>query len=51
VKLHANLRTSVALGTPSFQSVHEYYPFPLEDGERLAPMAVELEREFECLAS
>jgi hypothetical protein len=36
------LRTSALLGTPSVQSVHDYYPFALEDGGRLAPMAAEL---------
>jgi hypothetical protein len=42
-KLDADLPTSASLGTPSvYQSVHEYYPFALEDGGRLAPMAVEL---------
>jgi hypothetical protein len=30
------------LGTPSIQSVHDYYPFALEDGGRLSPTAVEL---------
>jgi hypothetical protein len=41
-KFGASLRTSALLGTPSVQSVHDYYPFPLEDGGRLAPMAAEL---------
>jgi hypothetical protein len=41
-KLDADLRTSALLGTPSVQSVHDYYPFALEDGSRLAPMAAEL---------
>jgi hypothetical protein len=41
-KLDADLRTSALLGTPSIQSVHDYYPFALEDGGRLAPMAAEL---------
>jgi hypothetical protein len=36
------LRTSALLGTPSFQSIHDYYPFAMEDGGRLAPMAIEL---------
>jgi hypothetical protein len=31
-KLDAHLRTSV-------QSIHDYYPFAMEDGGRLAPMA------------
>jgi hypothetical protein len=41
-KLDADLRTSALLGMPSVQSVHDYYPFALEDGGRLAPMAAEL---------
>jgi hypothetical protein len=41
-KLDADLRTSALLGTPSVESVHDYYPFAMEDGGRLAPMAVEL---------
>jgi hypothetical protein len=41
-KLDADLRTSTLLGTPSVQSAHDYYPFALEDGYRLAPMAAEL---------
>jgi hypothetical protein len=41
-KIHAELRISALLGMPSVQSVHDYYPFPLEDGDRLAPMAAEL---------
>jgi hypothetical protein len=41
-KLDADLRTFALLGTPSVQSVHDYYPFPMEDGGRLAPMAAEL---------
>jgi hypothetical protein len=41
-KLDADLRTSALLGTPSVQSVHYYYPFAMEDGGRLAPMAAEL---------
>jgi hypothetical protein len=31
-KLDADLRTSALRGTPSVQSVHDYYPFALEDG-------------------
>jgi hypothetical protein len=31
-KLDADLRTSALLGTPLVQSVHDYYPFALEDG-------------------
>jgi hypothetical protein len=43
-KPDADLRTSALLGTPSVQSVHDYYmyPFALVDGGRLAPMAAEL---------
>jgi hypothetical protein len=41
-KLDADLRTSALLGTPSVQSIHDYYPFAIEDGGRLAPMAAEL---------
>jgi hypothetical protein len=31
-ELDADLRTSSSLGTPSIQSIHDFYPFPLEDG-------------------
>jgi hypothetical protein len=41
-KIDADLRTFALLGTPSVQSVHDYYRFALEDGGRLAPMAAEL---------
>jgi hypothetical protein len=41
-KLDALLITSALLGTPSVQSVHDYYPFALEDGGRLAPVTVDL---------
>jgi hypothetical protein len=41
-QLDADLRTSALLGTPSVQSVHDYYPFAIEDDGRLAPMAAEL---------
>jgi hypothetical protein len=41
-KLDADLHISALLSTPSVQSVHDYYPFVLEDGGRVAPMAVEL---------
>jgi hypothetical protein len=41
-KLDADLRTSPLLGTPSIQSVHDYYPFAMEDGGMLAPMTAEL---------
>jgi hypothetical protein len=40
-KLDADLRTFALLGTPSDQSIHDYYPFAMEDGGRLAPMAAE----------
>jgi hypothetical protein len=41
-KLDADPRTSALLGTPSIQSIHDYYPFAMEDTGRLAPMAAEL---------
>jgi hypothetical protein len=41
-KIDADLRTSALLGTPSVQSIHDNYPFAMEDGGRLAPMAAEL---------
>jgi hypothetical protein len=41
-KLDTDLRTFALLGTPSVQSVHDYYPFAMKDGGRLAPMAAEL---------
>jgi hypothetical protein len=41
-KLNADLCTSALHGTPSVQSVHDYYPFAQEDGGRLALMATEL---------
>jgi hypothetical protein len=41
-KLDADLRTSALLGTPSVQSVHDFYPFAIEERGRLAPMAAEL---------
>jgi hypothetical protein len=41
-KLDADLRILALLGTPWFQSIHNYYPFAMEDGGRLAPMAAEL---------
>jgi hypothetical protein len=41
-KLYADLRTSALLGTPLVQSIHDYYPFAMEDGGRLAPMAAKL---------
>jgi hypothetical protein len=31
-KIDADLRTYALLGTPSVKSVHDYYPFALEDG-------------------
>jgi hypothetical protein len=41
-KLDVDLRTSSLLGTPSVQSIHDYHPFAMEDGGRLAPMSAEL---------
>jgi hypothetical protein len=41
-KLDADLITSALLGTPSVKSIHGYYPFAMEDGGWLAPMAAEL---------
>jgi hypothetical protein len=41
-KLDADLRTSALLGTPSVESIYDYYPFAMEDCGRLAPMAGEL---------
>jgi hypothetical protein len=43
-KLDADFRTSAFLGTPSVQSVHDYYRYPIamEDRGRLAHMAAEL---------
>jgi hypothetical protein len=41
-KLDADLSAYGSLGTPSVQSIHDYYPFAMEDGGRLAPMAAEL---------
>jgi hypothetical protein len=40
-KLDVDLRTSALLGTPSVESVHDYYPFAIDDGGRLASMAAE----------
>jgi hypothetical protein len=37
-----DLRTSALLGTPSVQSVDDYYPFALEDGGRLVPITGKL---------
>jgi hypothetical protein len=48
---HADLRTSPLHGTPSVQSVHNYYPFALEDGGRLAHMAAELVDRLATLAA
>jgi hypothetical protein len=36
-KLEADLRTYALLGTPSVQSVHDYYPGAVEDARRLVP--------------
>jgi hypothetical protein len=41
-KLDVDLRTSASLGMPSVQSVHDYYPFALNDGGMLARVAAEL---------
>jgi hypothetical protein len=41
-ELDADLRTLALIGTPSFTSLHDYYPFALEDRGELAPMTVEL---------
>jgi hypothetical protein len=41
-KLDAGLRTFALLGTPLVQSIHDYYPFTMEDWGRVAPMATEL---------
>jgi hypothetical protein len=41
-KLDVDLRTSALLGTHSVQSIHDHYPFAMEDGGRLTPMAAEL---------
>jgi hypothetical protein len=50
-KLDADLNTSALLGTPSIQSVHDSYPFDLEDGGRLAPMAAELDDRWAILVA
>jgi hypothetical protein len=36
------MRTFALLGTPSVQSIHDCYPFAMEDEDRLAPMAAKL---------
>jgi hypothetical protein len=41
-KLDADLRIYALPGTPSVQSIHDYYPFAMENGGRLAPMAAEV---------
>jgi hypothetical protein len=41
-KIDADPRTCALFGTPSVQLAHECYPFALENGGRLAPMAAEL---------
>jgi hypothetical protein len=46
-KLDADLRTYALLGTPLVHAVHYYYPFVLEDGGMLAPVACEL---VDCMA-
>jgi hypothetical protein len=40
-KIYADLCTFALLGTPSVQSIHDYYHFAMEDGGRLAPMAAD----------
>jgi hypothetical protein len=50
-KLDADLRTSALLGTPSVESIHDYYPFATEDGGRLAPMAAELVTRMDILVA
>jgi hypothetical protein len=37
-KPNADLRTPALLGTPGVQSVHDYYPFALEEGGLMAPI-------------
>jgi hypothetical protein len=49
--LDADLRTSASLGTPSVQLVHDYYPFDVEDGGRLTPMAELLVDRMEILVA
>jgi hypothetical protein len=51
IKLDADLHTSALLGTPSAQHLHDYHPFALKDGGRLAPMAVELVDRLEILVA
>ena len=41
-KLDADLSISALLGTPSVESIHDHYPFAMEDGGRLAPTAAEV---------
>jgi hypothetical protein len=41
-KPDADLHTFALLGTPLVHSIHDYYPFAMEDGGRLASMAAEL---------
>jgi hypothetical protein len=41
-KFDADLRTSALLGMPSVQLVHDYDPFALDDGGRLAHMTAKL---------
>jgi hypothetical protein len=40
--LDADLCTYALLGTPSVQPIHDYIPFAMEEGGRLAPMSAEL---------
>jgi hypothetical protein len=50
-EIDADLRTYALLGTPSVQSVHDYYPFGHDDGGRLAPMADQLVDRLAILAA
>jgi hypothetical protein len=48
-KLDADIRPSSSLGTPSIHTAHDYHPFALEDGYRLAPMGVKVIDRLEIL--
>jgi hypothetical protein len=41
-KFDRDVQASTRTGTPPVHTVHEYYPFVVEDGGRLAPLACEL---------
>jgi len=41
-KFDRDVRASACAGTPPLHTVHDYYPFAVEDGGRLAPLACEL---------